>query len=258
MKRIATLAVIAFAVLASVVADAEERYTVSSGDTLSKIGRQFGIPYQDIMTANNLSSHRIFVGQVLLIPSREAVAEVRAQVLDKPALYPTYDRYRTQELIPPPEVLLEKSEEPVDRVGLASGEVPLFAPSIENEPEAFAKPLFTYPSPTQERFASPGTPVEVNGVSPYNDSGPASNAPQTSDNSGKGLRAVRDVPISANRGTYIVQPGDTVRSISREFGINFWELRSANQLRFKKVYPGQVLKIPGQAFHSKSLKISPF
>ncbi|WP_062439142.1 C40 family peptidase [Thalassobacillus devorans] len=40
-------------------------YTVKSGDTLSKIGAQFGVNYRDIMKWNNISSHIIYVGQTL-------------------------------------------------------------------------------------------------------------------------------------------------------------------------------------------------
>lgn len=42
--------------------------TVKKGDTLWKYGKTHGIPYQDIMKANGLSSDLIIVGQKLTIP----------------------------------------------------------------------------------------------------------------------------------------------------------------------------------------------
>ncbi|MBM7554369.1 LysM peptidoglycan-binding domain-containing protein [Thalassobacillus pellis] len=42
-------------------------YTVQSGDTLSKIGAQYGVNYRDIMRWNNLNSTVIYVGQKLSI-----------------------------------------------------------------------------------------------------------------------------------------------------------------------------------------------
>ena len=44
------------------------RYTVVSGDTLTRIANQFGVTVNAIKTANNLTSDTIRVGQVLVIP----------------------------------------------------------------------------------------------------------------------------------------------------------------------------------------------
>ncbi len=43
-------------------------YIVQSGDTLSLIAAQFGVPVEAIMAANNLPNHMIQVGQELVIP----------------------------------------------------------------------------------------------------------------------------------------------------------------------------------------------
>ena len=42
-------------------------YTVKSGDTLSKIGSQYGVSYQKLMEWNNLSSTLIHIGQKLVV-----------------------------------------------------------------------------------------------------------------------------------------------------------------------------------------------
>ena len=42
--------------------------TVKSGDTLWQLGRDYNVPYQEIMSANNLNSDLILVGQKLAIP----------------------------------------------------------------------------------------------------------------------------------------------------------------------------------------------
>jgi LysM repeat protein len=44
------------------------RYTVVSGDTLSRIAARFGVTVNAIRTANNLTTDTIRVGQVLVIP----------------------------------------------------------------------------------------------------------------------------------------------------------------------------------------------
>ena len=43
-------------------------YTVAWGDTLSSIDQRFGLPWQDIATANGIKGTLIYAGQTLLIP----------------------------------------------------------------------------------------------------------------------------------------------------------------------------------------------
>jgi LysM repeat protein len=42
-------------------------YTVAWGDTLSSIGQRFGLPWQDIATANGIKGTLVYAGQTLLI-----------------------------------------------------------------------------------------------------------------------------------------------------------------------------------------------
>lgn len=44
-------------------------YTVKEGDTLESIAANYGIPLEELMTANGLTDTNIFVGQTLIIPS---------------------------------------------------------------------------------------------------------------------------------------------------------------------------------------------
>lgn len=47
-------------------------YTVAWGDTLSSIGQRFGVPWQDIATANGIKGSLIYAGQTLLIPDESS------------------------------------------------------------------------------------------------------------------------------------------------------------------------------------------
>jgi LysM repeat protein len=51
-----------------------ETYVVKSGDTLTKIAKQFGTTVKAVETENNLSTTRIKVGQKLKIPAKAEVA----------------------------------------------------------------------------------------------------------------------------------------------------------------------------------------
>jgi len=68
----------------------ERSYRVHSGDTLSKISRAFGVSVGDLKRANKLSSDRILVGQVLIVPQSTAehpldpvIAPTRALEVDR-------------------------------------------------------------------------------------------------------------------------------------------------------------------------------
>ncbi len=58
------------AVLAPEAAGGETIYVVKSGDTLTKIARQFGVTVNAIRRANNLTTDRIKVGDKLKIPAK--------------------------------------------------------------------------------------------------------------------------------------------------------------------------------------------
>ena len=67
-KTLTKIALTAALVLTAVAAQAED-YRVNRGDTLSKIGRTFGVSYLDIMRANGMSHTNIYPGQILRIPT---------------------------------------------------------------------------------------------------------------------------------------------------------------------------------------------
>jgi LysM repeat protein len=59
--------------LPSAVLAADIIHTVQPGENLYRIGLQYGVSWQTLMTVNGLSSSRIFVGQQIKIPDQAAV-----------------------------------------------------------------------------------------------------------------------------------------------------------------------------------------
>ena len=59
-------------------------YIVRSGDTLSLIAADFGIPVEAIMAANDLPNHMIQVGQELIIPVETPSPEANPEVSETP------------------------------------------------------------------------------------------------------------------------------------------------------------------------------
>ena len=158
--------------------DANQRYTVVSGDSLSKIGKRFGVPYREIMAANNLRNTTIYTGQVLVIPVQGSSVE---------AFSHSYPRNGNSDRFTAPE-----------------------SPGYsETASGAASAPLYRAPEPAPK-------PVRANRT------------------------------VHATMQTYTVQSGDTIWSISRKFGVNFWALRTTNDIRFSRIKTGQVLKIPAR------------
>ena len=60
-------------------ATAEVRYSVKSGDTLSKIAKKFKLNPQDLSAANQLDSKALKRGQILVIPNRNSLKEAKAK-----------------------------------------------------------------------------------------------------------------------------------------------------------------------------------
>ncbi len=61
-------------------ADSTQHYTVKSGDTLTKIAKQYGLAVKELRSANALRTDRLQVGQKLKIPATKAAAAAAPSV----------------------------------------------------------------------------------------------------------------------------------------------------------------------------------
>lgn len=73
---------------------AAQKYRVSSGDTLYRIGLRFGIPYQEIMRANGMKKTVIYPNQVLVIPAKAHVAHTKPRPAQQPVQVATNTYHR--------------------------------------------------------------------------------------------------------------------------------------------------------------------
>jgi iron complex transport system substrate-binding protein len=77
MKRLISILVVVLLLLISTtaVASTDIIYVVIKGDTLSKIGKTYGVPYMEIAKKNNIANpNLILIGQKLIIPSKDGTA----------------------------------------------------------------------------------------------------------------------------------------------------------------------------------------
>ena len=211
LKRTTTLFLVIFCSVFSIqFASADNEYLVEKGDSLSKIGQLLGVPWQEIMKANNLKNTVIHPKQILIIPSAGKV-------------YQNETPAKSHELVvdPPPKTF---------------------------EPEVVLGPA-PIPAEPNQYDAAPRTPVEHNPVPQRYFSGSYSDAkvlPPIQGNtlSRYGSQPIVDTAPTPEKVTYMVKNGDTIWSISRNFGLTLRELQKANDMNTSKIYPGQVLSIP--------------
>lgn len=185
---------------------ADNEYMVEKGDSLSKIGLLLGVPWPEIMKANNLQSTVIHPKQILIIPSAG-----RAYSHETPI--------KSQELVNNPPTSF--TAEPQVEVILAPAPVP-----VEVKPAAPSTSIAHSPVP-QRTDQSTNSYSDALYIPPI-----------------QGNTRSRSSDLPEPPATYMVKNGDTIWSISRQFGLTLRELQKANEMAASKIYPGQVLSIP--------------
>lgn len=82
LKPIAAFALGSSLLFTSVSSASAATYTVKSGDTLTKIAKQYGTSYEAIMSLNSLKSTNLFVGQKLQIDSNTTTSNSASPSID--------------------------------------------------------------------------------------------------------------------------------------------------------------------------------
>ena len=107
-------------------------------------------------------------------------------------------------------------------------------------------------SPAQSGQSTPPASATVRAPEPMRQQPPATPTPAAAAQLGGLQPAVTATPYAQEQGIsaevsgpfYIVQPGDTLWSIARQFGTTVEALRRANGLDGNLIWPGQVLYLP--------------
>lgn len=204
---------------------ADNEYMVEKGDSLYKIGKLLGVPWKEIMKANNLKSTVIHPDQILIIPA--AGKFYTNQISNESAV-------------------VAKTGSPATVSNEVAPKEPLVATLVDPTLVATAKPAqVPVPQPPPAEVEATAAAQSVDGVDQstvaFQSSRSYSDAvyiPPIQGNS-----RARDKSPKPPK-TYMVRNGDTIWSISRQFGLTLRELQTANNMRHSKIYPGQLLSIP--------------
>jgi LysM repeat protein len=186
-------------------------YVVQPGDTLFSIAARFGVSVSELATINGFYDiHRLFVGQVLVLPA--------AAVAPRP-------------VAPVQPILVQ----PVFLPGTTVTTVTTFTAYTVRRGDTLAE--------IAARFGTTVAAIlSANRISNPNVIfvGQRLNIPHTR------TTIVPAPRVSAPRGrTYVVQPGDTLFLIAARFGRNVYDVARANGiLNLNHIFVGQVLTIP--------------
>ena len=233
-------------------------HTVRSGDSLYSIARKYGSSVSAIRQANSLRGSLIRPGQNLIVPRFGTEMRTATNQPQRSADGGVYIVRRNDTLWD----IANGFSVSVDSLCAANelSRRDVIKPGQRlNIPDGAS--TFVAPARQQSQKVS-GTRYTVRAGDTLSDIASAYNISVSSLKRANGLRSSRIypgkellIPAAVEKstpertvvgpGTYKVQKGDTLYDIARRFGISISDLRRANGLRTSRIYPGDVLQIPG-------------
>lgn len=142
-----------------------------------------------------------------------------------------------------PDVTPTPSQQEVEEAGMATMAAQAIQTNLTltamvvTSPVATETPAPVLPTPEETTPAPTPVPTEVPTVLPVITPIPTPVPPPTSETAG--------APAGAER-THVVQPGEWLLQIARQYGVDWRELAAYNNIvNPNRLYPGQVLRIPG-------------
>ncbi len=201
-------------------AAAPTNYTVAAGDTISSIAGRYGLATASVLALNGLGwKSVIFPGQVLTLTSASA-----APIQTAPVTAVAPNRYTI--------VAGDTISAIASRTGVPAQAI-LSANGLSATSTIYAGRTLTIPGVTSAAAITP-TPVSALPVS----AAPVTSAPVTAPS-----------PINSVAATaHVIQGGDTVASIAKQYGVSIQAILNANGLGWSSIiYGGRSLVIPGVA-----------
>ena len=205
-------------------------YIVQSGDTLWSIARRFNTTVNDLISANQLTSNILLIGQTLKIPTLPNEGETTYIVQSGDTLWSIANRYGTTI-----NAIILANNLVNDRLLIGQR---LIIPGTSIPDNEMTQDFTYYTVQPNDSLWKIANQYGVNVQELINFNNLASTILQI----GQQLM----IPI-ANQGiekTHIVQPNDSLWKIANQYGVNVQDLINFNNLTSNVIQIGQVLRIP--------------
>lgn len=214
-------------------------YTVKPGDSLSRVAQKFDISTRELAELNNISNADvIFVGQELLLPTHAQnlpAAEPRKPKAPKVMPGSTYV-VQSGDTLSEIAGMYDTTVQALKEVNNLTGDVifvgqKLVLPTTARQTDSATQPKPKRPEPKPVEVApAMALPEVVEEVPPAPEPQPAPAAPEV---------------VADDQFTYILQEGDTLESVAKDFVVLKEDLMKANNITDPdSVRPGRKLVIP--------------
>ncbi len=216
-------------IVASATVAHANQLVVQSGDNLWTLARAHGTTVAELMAANDLSSERLSLGQVLRLPGEQPAIDYTVQPSD--TLYDIARRFGVSvEVIQTANALGGTVIRPGQTLAIPGASEPVATPSPAAEPTV-EQPVTPPPPASAAEPAEPAPAIAAPEPAPQT----APEAPE----------AAQQSPAETPAATvdYVVRPADTLYDIARAHGVSVDDLIAWNALDGTLIRVGQVLSL---------------
>lgn len=212
-------------------------YTVASGDTLSKIARQFGVSLADLKQWNGINGYLIFPGQQLKVSdgnSAAPVAATPAPVVSAPAAVPVVQPAPAAAQPAPAQSAAEYVVASGDTLSKIAKQFGVSLSDLKQWNSINSYLIF----PGQKLKVSNGGPAVA---APVSQPAPAPAAPVSQP--APTPAPVAPAPAASKTIQYTVSSGDTLGKIAMLYDMSVSDLMKLNNLASSLIFVGQTLKV---------------
>ncbi len=234
-----------------------QTHVVQPGETLFRIALSYGVTVQALAAANNIGDPtRIYAGQVLVIPGSVPVAPADAGSANPAPANPAPVNPAPANPAPAanPAAPVYYTVQPGDTLNIIARKFSLNWTDLA-QANNITDPTHIIPG---QQIVIPGSSAPGSAATVPNVPQPSVPVPPTVQPPAQPVQPVQPAaPDSSGMRTHIVQRGEGLAAIARQYGISWPTIAAANNITDPNmIYAGMVLKIPSSDFNPTTMSNS--